>query len=399
MKNKPIRQETEKSIPQLKKQNKMPRSISLQGFDEERAAQYTHTILNNMGDSVFVKDDQSRLLLVNDAFCEIFGLPRSEIIGRTLAEHVSPEERESFLKIDGQVLEDGIENINEETLTVGNQTRIISTRKSRFIDGNGNKFLVGVIRDITAHKKTRKDLEESEAKFKELNATKDKLFSIIGHDLRNPFNNILVLSELLTDSVKNVDPTTCKQYIELINSTAKNTLLLLENLMGWAQTQTGQIQYYSEKINLSNTIEEIVKLSNSIAATKKISLNHVESETIEIYSDEKLLKTVLRNLISNAIKFTHPGGNIDIILASQPNQIEICISDNGVGMDEETSNKLFTANTKSTSKGTANEKGTGFGLILCKEFVEKLGGIIWVESELDKGSNFKFTLPLKKNDK
>ena len=399
MKNKPIRQETEKSIPQLKKQNKMPRSSSLQGFDEERAAQYTHTILNNMGDSVFVKDDQSRLLLVNDAFCEIFGLPRSEIIGRTLAEHVSPEERESFLKIDGQVLEDGIENINEETLTVGNQTRIISTRKSRFIDGNGNKFLVGVIRDITAHKKTRKDLEESEAKFKELNATKDKLFSIIGHDLRNPFNNILVLSELLTDSVKNVDPTTCKQYIELINSTAKNTLLLLENLMGWAQTQTGQIQYYSEKINLSNTIEEIVKLSNSIAATKKISLNHVESETIEIYSDEKLLKTVLRNLISNAIKFTHPGGNIDIILASQPNQIEICISDNGVGMDEETSNKLFTANTKSTSKGTANEKGTGFGLILCKEFVEKLGGIIWVESELDKGSNFKFTLPLKKNDK
>ncbi len=399
MKNKPIRQETEKSIPQLKKQNKMPRSISLQGFDEERAAQYTHTILNNMGDSVFVKDDQSRLLLVNDAFCEIFGLPRSEIIGRTLAEHVSPEERESFLKIDGQVLEDGIENINEETLTVGNQTRIISTRKSRFIDGNGNKFLVGVIRDITAHKKTRKDLEESEAKFKELNATKDKLFSIIGHDLRNPFNNILVLSELLTDSVKNVDPTTCKQYIELINSTAKNTLLLLENLMGWAQTQTGQIQYYSEKINLSNTIEEIVKLSNSIAATKKISLNHVESETIEIYSDEKLLKTVLRNLISNAIKFTHPGGNIDIILASQPNQIEICISDNGVGMDEETSNKLFTANTKSTSKGTANEKGTGFGLILCKEFVEKLGGTIWVESELDKGSNFKFTLPLKKNDK
>ncbi|SDL87437.1 PAS domain-containing sensor histidine kinase [Kriegella aquimaris] len=399
MKNKPIRQETEKSIPQLKKQNKMPRSSSLQGFDEERAAQYTHTILNNMGDSVFVKDDQSRLLLVNDAFCEIFGLPRSEIIGRTLAEQVSPEERESFLKIDGQVLEDGIENINEETLTVGNQTRIISTRKSRFIDGNGNKFLVGVIRDITAHKKTRKDLEESEAKFKELNATKDKLFSIIGHDLRNPFNNILVLSELLTDSLKMVDPTTCKQYIELINSTAKNTLLLLENLMGWAQTQTGQIQYYSEKINLSNTIEEIVKLSNSIAATKKISLNHVESETIEIYSDEKLLKTVLRNLISNAIKFTHPGGNIDIILASQPNQIEICISDNGVGMDEETSNKLFTANTKSTSKGTANEKGTGFGLILCKEFVEKLGGTIWVESELDKGSNFKFTLPLKKNDK
>ena len=348
-----------------------------------------------MGDSVFIKDEQSRLLLVNDAFCELFGLPREEILGKTLAEHVPKEERESFLKIDRQVIEDGIENINEETLTVGDQCHTISTRKSRFIDRNGNKFLVGAIRDITAQKKAEQDLKESEAKFRALNSTKDKLFSIIGHDLRNPFNNILVLSELLTDSIKKTDVATCEQYTELINSTAKNTLLLLENLMGWAQTQTGQIHYYSEKINLSDTIAEIVNLSNSIAATKDITLNQIESETIEIYSDEKLLKTVLRNLISNAIKFTHPGGNIDIITTAQKNQIEICISDNGVGMDKETAKKLFsTGTTSTTTRGTANEKGSGFGLILCKEFAEKLGGTIWVESERDKGSDFKFTLPL-----
>ncbi|WP_339705779.1 PAS domain-containing sensor histidine kinase [uncultured Kriegella sp.] len=394
MNEKPTRQELEEQINALKKQNKLLQSNSLKN-QEEQDQKYNHSILNNMGDSVFIKDEQSRLLLVNDAFCELFGLPREEILGKTLAEHVPKEERESFLKIDRQVIEDGIENINEETLTVGDQCHTISTRKSRFIDRNGNKFLVGAIRDITAQKKAEQDLKESEAKFRALNSTKDKLFSIIGHDLRNPFNNILVLSELLTDSIKKTDVATCEQYTELINSTAKNTLLLLENLMGWAQTQTGQIHYYSEKINLSDTIAEIVNLSNSIAATKDITLNQIESETIEIYSDEKLLKTVLRNLISNAIKFTHPGGNIDIITTAQKNQIEICISDNGVGMDKETAKKLFsTGTTSTTTRGTANEKGSGFGLILCKEFAEKLGGTIWVESERDKGSDFKFTLPL-----
>ena len=393
--NKPTRQELENQIAELKEQNKILRLNSLRDMEKEQDENYTHTIFNNMGDSVFVKDDQSRLLLVNDSFCTIFGLPRSEILGKTLAEHVPPEERERFLKIDQEVIENGLEKINEETLTIGDKTRIISTRKSRFVDKKGEKYLVGAIRDMTEQKKAEQDLKESEAKFRALNDTKDKLFSIIGHDLRNPFNNILVLSDLLTDSLKTKDVSTCEQYVELINSTAKNTLLLLENLMNWAQTQTGQIQYFSQKINLTSTIQEIIELSNSIAKTKGISLNQVESETVEVYSDEKILKTVLRNLISNAIKFTHHGGNIDVITTQHQNEIAISISDNGVGMDQETTKKLFTATTNVSERGTSNEKGSGFGLIICKEFVEKLGGTIWVESRLGKGSDFKFTLPLK----
>lgn len=166
-----------------------------------------------MGDSIFVKDAQSRLLLVNNAFCELFNLSRTEIIGKTLAENVPADERESFLKIDKAVIAEGIENINEETLTINNVTKIISTRKSRFIDSNGKKFLVGAIRDITEKKNAERALKENENRYRKLNATKDKLLSIIAHDLRSPFNNIIGLRVCFK-----------KDQIVLKTSNQKNTL-------------------------------------------------------------------------------------------------------------------------------------------------------------------------------
>jgi PAS domain S-box-containing protein len=412
MNDKPTHQELKNQIAELKKQNEIlqlhsslrnePEKQIPKSFIEkekvEESEKFTHTIFNNMGDSVFVKDAQSRLIFVNDAFCEMFDLPRSEIIGKTLAEHVPLDERESFLKIDKQVLKDGLENINEEPLTVrGGQTIMISTRKSRFIDSNRKKFLVGVIRDITERKKTEQALIESESRLRELNATKDKLFSIIAHDLRSPFNNILGFSELLTETIKNTEVAKSEKYLSLMNSSAKNTLVLLDNLLNWAKSQTGQIKIKSEKINLHSIIRDILEQSNSIAKTKNISLNQTESGEIEVYSDENILKTVLRNLISNAIKFTNQGGKIDVFVISKQNQVEITISDNGVGINNETCKKLFNISTNISTSGTANEKGSSLGLVLCKEFVEKLGGNIWVESEEGKGSDFKFTLPLNKS--
>ena len=153
-------QELENQIVELKRQNEI---LKLHSFiqKEKRREYYYNSILNNIGDPVFVKDDQSRLLMVNDAFCEIFNLQRDQIIGKTLSEDVSPEERDSFLKIDKQVLENGIENINEESLTVrGGETRIITTKKTRFLDADNKKYLVGVIHDITERKKTENSLKE-----------------------------------------------------------------------------------------------------------------------------------------------------------------------------------------------------------------------------------------------
>jgi len=386
-------EELENQIVELKKQIEILKFQSSIKSDKEIREDYYNSILNNIGDPVFVKDDQSRFVIVNDAFSTIFSLSRENIIGKTLAEDVSPEEQEIFLKIDKQVLEDGIENINEETLTIrGGKTRTISTRKTRFIDSEGKKYLVGVIHDITERKKSEVSLKESEQQLKELNTTKDKLFSIIAHDLRTPFTNIIGLTGLLIDN--SIDFEESEKYIKILNSSAKNTLILLDNLLNWAKSQTGQLIFKPEKIIISNVIQEIIALNKLHADTKSISVSYTSSNDLEVFADVNMLRTVLRNLISNAIKFTNTGGHVNIKSILKNNHVEISISDNGIGMNEEKHKFLFEIISNTTTLGTANENGSGLGLVLCKEFVNKNGGTIWAESEEGKGSCFKFTLPL-----
>lgn len=398
MKNdKPEYSELEIQIADLKKQNEILRLHSLIQSDEERDFYYSN-VLNSIGDPIFVKDEQSRILNVNDAFCKMFGLSRTDILGKTLAEDVSPEERESFLKIDTQVIRDGVENTNEESLTVrAGETLMISTKKNRFINSEGKIFLVGIIRDITKRYNAEKALKESEAQLKELNATKDKLFSVIAHDLRNPVHNILGLSELLIKKVNDFGDEESEKYVSFINSSAKNTFTLLENLLNWSKSETNLINFNPKKIILSNVILEIIKLEKSLANTKNISLDYFALDEIEVYADENVLNTILRNLISNAIKFTSIGGHIRVFTISKEDHVEITISDDGIGMNKEKLKGLFNITSNSTTMGTANEKGSGLGLVLCKEFVEKHKGKIWVESEEGKGSDFKFTLPFKKS--
>ena len=390
----------ENEIAELKTQNKnLRKQIGLLSEEEKKEIEsetlkYTHTILNTMGDPVFVKDNQSKLVFVNDAFCEIFGLPRHEILGKTLAQNVSLDEQKSYVKIDKQVLLDGIENINEESLTVGkSSTKIICTRKSRFIDRNGEKFLVGVIRDITESKKAEQLLKESEIQLRGLNNTKDKLLSIIAHDLRSPFNNIMVLTELLYKSIRTSAVADSEEFLGLIQTTIKNSQILLDNLLNWAKSQTGQINFKSEQLNLTALCKEVIELSHPIAKTKNITLHSEQKDPIEIFSDEKIVRTILRNLISNGIKYTRPGGEIHISTIPQKDQVEVIVADNGIGITTEMCNNLFSIATNISLAGTLKETGSGFGLILCKEFVEKLGGAIWVESEEGKGSTFKFTIP------
>ena len=237
--------------------------------------------------------------------------------------------------------------------------------------------------------------EENAIQLRELNATKDKLFSIIAHDLRSPFQNILSLSDLFIENFKRNEVEQNSALLGMISLSARNTLVLLDNLLHWAKLQTGQINSKPEKLVLSAIIKEILAFSMTSATLKNISLNYIQIDGIEVFANEDMLKLVLRNLISNAIKFTKPGGNINVSVITDQNVAEISVSDNGVGMKVETIKNLFNIEENSTSVGTANERGSGLGLVLCKEFVEKLNGTIWVESEFGKGSDFRFTLPLK----
>lgn len=244
----------------------------------------------------------------------------------------------------------------------------------------------------------KEKLKESESKLKELNATKDKLFSIIAHDLRSPFNAILGFSDLLTNNINEHNIEENKKFIEQINNTAKFTLNLLDNLLTWAKSQTGQIEFKPQNIILSEIIQESIEGSEASASIKGISINCSQSKDFEVYADPNMLQIILRNLISNAIKFTYSNGKIDVQAIKTPTKIEITISDNGMGIKEEVKNKLFELDSNITTVGTKKEKGSGLGLILCDELVKKHGGRIWVETELGKGSDFKFTLPFDRSN-
>jgi len=240
----------------------------------------------------------------------------------------------------------------------------------------------------------KQEIEEKNTELANLNATKDKFFSIIAHDLKNPFNVILGFCNLIIDFRQNIDTQKIKQYVEKINNSALNAYKLLENLLEWARLQTLNIEPKILKEKPSDLINEVIMLSEQMSKSKNIDLQTVINCDDFILADKEMVKTILRNLVTNALKFTKPEGSVKIETQKLENDVIFTVSDNGIGIESEHINKLFRIDSKLSKTGTANEKGTGLGLILCKEFVEKNNGKIWVESEVGKGSDFKFTLPL-----
>ncbi len=228
----------------------------------------------------------------------------------------------------------------------------------------------------------------------ELNASKDKFFSIIAHDLRNPFNTIIGFSEILKEEIRSGDAARNERYVDLINNSAIQTLKLLENLLEWANSQTGKILFKPVPIELGELLSEEVGLFNDMAARKNIELKSSINDNLMIVADKNMIKTIMRNLISNAMKYTYKNGKVDVTARVENKNVEVSVSDTGIGMTKDTMAKIFRIDTNLSTPGTENEKGTGLGLFLCKEFIEKNGGKIWVESESGKGSIFKFLLPL-----
>jgi signal transduction histidine kinase len=235
-------------------------------------------------------------------------------------------------------------------------------------------------------------MRRASRKLKELNATKDKLFSIIGHDLKGPLNSLTSFSSLLLNHADKLTKEEIKMLSTDLDKSLKNLMALLENLLEWSRSQTGSIDFKAERFDINAVVQENLELLKGLADNKKIQLRNDAQGEIFVSAHRYSINTVVRNLLSNAIKFTKEGGSITVRI-TVGKDITLTVQDTGVGMAPATLQSLFELGSKTSTLGTAKEKGTGLGLILCKDFVEKNGGIIHVESTEGVGSKFYFTVP------
>ena len=227
----------------------------------------------------------------------------------------------------------------------------------------------------------------------QLNVDKNRFISILAHDLKSPFNGLLGLSEVLMEDIHKLNIDEIDEIVNDINISAKTSFKLLEDILKWAGTKSGKIPFERQIFSFKDICKDIIEIFNQDIKAKNITLNYSAPDGINIFADINMFKGVLRNLVSNAIKFTNIGGSININAEQMDSNVTISVSDNGIGIAPAGLAKLFDIAQFISTKGTENETGTGLGLLLCKEFVEKHGGKIWVESEAGKGSDFKFTLP------
>ncbi|MGY6546466.1 tetratricopeptide repeat-containing sensor histidine kinase [Arthrospiribacter ruber] len=239
-------------------------------------------------------------------------------------------------------------------------------------------------------------ISEQNQELEKINAEKDKFFGIIAHDLRGPFATIIGFSKILEDEVQNQNYAEIGKTSKLISESAEKAMNLLTNLMHWTLSKTKRLDYYPETINLNQLVRENISLLSETAKQKRIDLQQDILENIQVFTDRNMLNTVFRNLISNALKFTRPGGAVSVMAVERTNDVLILVKDNGIGMDSKEAATIFNLDRKTGRKGTGGEPSTGLGLILCKEFIELMGGKIWIESQEEKGTIVYFSLPLEK---
>jgi len=351
------------------------------------------TLVVNVGEGIVYVNPNEVFEYANPVAEAIFGAKKGDLMGRSLKEFISEDQFETIRKYT-QERKKGQRSSYEIDVTRydGEKRNILISAVPQFDD---NGMLVGaysVFRDITSRKQDELIIQQQNQELKQLNATKDKFISIIAHDLKSPFNGLLGLTELLVENLRVYDIDKTQEIVESLHSITQQTYKLLENLLDWARNQQNRINFNPIKTDIGSIADETVNLLKPIADAKNISFTLEIKKPCYALADTYMIYAIFRNLISNAIKFTHSGGNIKIEAKTQGSRIQISVNDNGVGMPPESIAKLFRIDTNTSQPGTSGERGTGLGLLLCKDFVEKHEGVIWVESEIEKGSTFFFTL-------
>ncbi len=353
----------------------------------------------SISDSVYIVSIEDKIIFINKAFCDTYGYQEDEILGQH--SHILWAKEESATSRIDEIFSDSDSGVNHKRKDGG--IFPVSLSKSIVTDAKGREIaLVGVAHDITERVATQKalgeyafelerlnaDLRKSEYHLRELNEAKDKFFSILSHDLKNPFNGLLGLSELLLSKMDSLEPKDIKESIGSIYESSKYLYQLLENLLEWGRIQMSGTPYEPEDCSLHIIAKDCIFLLKNRAEEKDIHISFEIPNDIWVYADQNMIRSILQNLISNAIKFTPRGGQIRIFLEQMDQWIEVFISDTGVGISREDQEKLFQIDQYHSTFGTAHEKGSGLGLILCKELVEKNGGKIWIESSSSEGSTF-----------
>lgn len=384
--------------------------ISEKKIDQDEYVQFEQyllqTLMKNHPDSIYFKNTDSQFTRINHACAKKFNLTQhSEAIGKTDFDFFRFEHANNAYKDEQEIIKTGEPIVAKEEKEVypglddKKSERWVTTTKLPLYDKN-NEIIgtFGISRDITDYKKAEEKLKELNQELTELNRYKDKLFSVIAHDLRNPVAGLVGLMDIIYDEFESLPNEDLFEYLTTLRKNSKNTYELLEDLLQWARSQYEQLTIEPTLLNVTDTTNEVINNLTNQAEEKDISLQNEINRSLSVEADHNMVKTILRNLVSNAIKFSSAGDSIKIEAGNRQNEVWISVIDEGEGIKEEDQSKILTKSVTHTTMGTNGEKGSGLGLDLCLDFVKKHGGKLQLDSDPGKGSTFTVILPEKQNN-
>jgi len=354
-----------------------------------------NAILQSTADGILAIDRNGRIIKTNMRFADLWQIPQALIdinddtalIRFVLDQLTNPDE---FISKIQQLYHSTDKDLDLLHFKDG---RTFERYSAPMVMDDSSIGRVWSFRDISERKRAEDEILLKNEELQKLNAEKDKFFSIIAHDLRTPFNGFLGLTEILTEDLHRLTMVQVQNFAKSMKDSATNLYGLLENLLEWSQVQQGAFPFSPKSIPLRPMVIECLAILLEPAKNKGIEISYDISDNMEVFADSNMLQTVIRNLVSNAVKFTHKGGTVNISAKATSDSVELCIQDSGMGMSPVMVDNLFRIDVHTNRKGTEGEPSTGLGLLLCKEFIEKNGGKIWVESEEGVGSTFFFNVP------
>ena len=388
---------TEDGLEQKKEFRENPHFLQdCQLFNSEHDSELFRLAFENANIGMCLVDLKGNLFKVNAEMANIFGFTTQELERMNVNDIAHPDFKEVSIRFIKNA-SDGSEShvIFEKQYIHKNGNPVICIVTSSAVCNTNNKpmYFISHVQDITERKSAERKLYEQNMELRRVNAEKDKFFSIIAHDLRSPFNAIVGLSDILVGQIKEKDYDGIEEYADIIMKSSHKAMDLLKNLMEWTQSQTGRMKYNPAPFDLALSINQVELLFSEIARRKLITIQKFLPSNIPVNADQSMISTVLRNLISNAIKFTGHGGTITISVFPDPDGLKVSVRDSGVGMSNERVKTIFQLDESYSTPGTENETGSGLGLILSKDLIDKHGGKLWVESKIGEGSIFSFSIP------